>query len=369
MATVTRVGKRFNQVFSNGTHVPLTLDLDQGDKLVVFSDNHRGTGDGADDFRLCEASYLAALRHFADSGHRVVLLGDIEELWEVGPANSAKIFALYPEIYDLERELNQQGRLVRVVGNHDFYWWRKPGRLEKAIGPTQVVESVLVDVSSAGGHLGSLFLLHGHQGDFWSEDLRDAGEKVVHEVWANLQRATDVRSSVWEGEVFDLRGHRDRSVYYDWAVTRERTVTVTGHTHKGILPDPGNPSETRYAQRLAAKLAARAKASSLSHEGRAAFRHLAKVWRERCNRAMQPGGGGFRSAIVNSGCCCYDTGTVTALEVSGDEVALSTWTGGSAPAIRRSRPLAPLFAELSAPAGLNFTTASVVDNESLGAVG
>jgi len=369
MATVTKVGKRFNEVFTQHTPLTLTLDFDQGDKLVIFSDCHRGVGDDADDFQACEASYLAALKHFAKAGHRVLLLGDIEELWEVGRSSWKKIFQRYPAIYALEKELNEQGRLVRMFGNHDYYWRKNHALLDAVLGPVTMVESVLVDVRLGGASLGGLFLLHGHQGDFWSEDMTDLSEKVVREVWATIQRATDVRSTTWEGDVFDLRGHRDRSVYYDWAVTRDRVVTVTGHTHKAILPEADNPSEATYAQRLATKLAARARASSLSHEGRAAFRHLAKVWRDRSARALQSGGGGFRSAVMNSGCCCYDNGRVTALEFASGDVTLSAWADGKKPVAQGSRPLPALFGELSAPSALNFNSAHVVEDESLGAVG
>ena len=34
------------------------LDIER-DRLVVFSDHHKGQRDGADDFAICEPSYLA----------------------------------------------------------------------------------------------------------------------------------------------------------------------------------------------------------------------------------------------------------------------------------------------------------------------
>ncbi|MEP0775081.1 MAG: hypothetical protein HRF46_12040 [Acidobacteriota bacterium] len=368
MPTITKVGQRFAQVFAGSQHHRMTVDFDQNGRLVVFSDCHRGICDQADDFQRCRGSYYSALKHYADNNFQVILLGDIEELWEIKGRKRAGIFSSYPEIYDLERALNQENRLVRVVGNHDFGWWASPGPLVEVLGPITVHESVLVDVCSNGSRAGQMFLLHGHQGDFWIEDMRTISEPMVRNVWARIQRASDVRSTRWEGDLFELRGARDRSVYYEWAVTQERVVTITGHTHKAVLPESRNLAEERFARRLAAKLSARASSFSSSRDAQSNFSALAKLWRDRITRAeLQEGG--FRSALLNCGCCCFDTGFVTSLEVVDGEVALATWTGGEAPTWRRARPLAPLFAELCAALPLNFASATAIDDENLGAVG
>ena len=34
------------------------------DKFIIFSDQHKGAKNGADDFMLCEPNYLAALDHY-----------------------------------------------------------------------------------------------------------------------------------------------------------------------------------------------------------------------------------------------------------------------------------------------------------------
>lgn len=77
----------------------------------------------------------------------------------------------------------------------------------------------------------------------------------------------------------------------------------------------------------------------------------------------------YRSALLNCGCCCFDTGFVTALEVVDGEVALATWTGGNAPRWRRARPLAPLFAELGVALPFDFGSATAPEDENLGTVG
>src|SRR5689334_1906613 len=38
------------------------------DKVIVFSDQHKGAKDGADDFMFCEPNYLAALDYYDENG-------------------------------------------------------------------------------------------------------------------------------------------------------------------------------------------------------------------------------------------------------------------------------------------------------------
>src|SRR4029078_1358031 len=52
------------------------------DKFIIFSDQHKGAKNGADDFMICEPNYLAALDYYYDKGYLLIALGDCEELWE-----------------------------------------------------------------------------------------------------------------------------------------------------------------------------------------------------------------------------------------------------------------------------------------------
>src|SRR5512145_1724684 len=57
------------------------LDSRSG-KLVIFSDHHKGNRDGADDFRVCERAYNAALAYYDRLKYTLIVMGDVEELWE-----------------------------------------------------------------------------------------------------------------------------------------------------------------------------------------------------------------------------------------------------------------------------------------------
>ena len=77
------------------------------ERIVIFSDHHRGTGDAADDFRRCEHAYTAALGYYLEAGYRLFLLGDVEELWE---ERAGPVIDHYRAVIELEAEFTTRGR-------------------------------------------------------------------------------------------------------------------------------------------------------------------------------------------------------------------------------------------------------------------
>src|ERR1044072_1515455 len=59
--------------------INLPFDLATG-KFIIFSDEHKGARDLADDFRLAEKNYLSALDYYYKNGFYFINLGDCEEL-------------------------------------------------------------------------------------------------------------------------------------------------------------------------------------------------------------------------------------------------------------------------------------------------
>lgn len=68
-----------NEEKRKGLVIP--FDIATG-KFIIFSDMHKGTRSGADDFLVCEPAYLAALDYYQTNGFHFIALGDCEELWE-----------------------------------------------------------------------------------------------------------------------------------------------------------------------------------------------------------------------------------------------------------------------------------------------
>ena len=82
-----RIFKALSKLYRNiirdpgkkGLIIPFEL---QNGRFIIFSDQHKGARDGADDFAIAEPNYLAALDHYNNNNFTFISLGDNEELWE-----------------------------------------------------------------------------------------------------------------------------------------------------------------------------------------------------------------------------------------------------------------------------------------------
>ena len=60
-------------------------------RFIIFSDQHKGARDAADDFMLAEKNYMAALDYYYNNQFHFINLGDCEELWENTPDDVMKM--------------------------------------------------------------------------------------------------------------------------------------------------------------------------------------------------------------------------------------------------------------------------------------
>ncbi len=256
-------------------------------KLIVLSDQHKGTRDGADDFQRCERAYNAALAHYLEHGHRLFALGDVEELWECDPE---EVIASYARTLELEAEFHRSGRYERFWGNHDDLW-REPGQVAKHLQGRfeglAVRETLRVRVMRGAELLGELFFAHGHQGTLDADRFGWISRLFVRHVWRPLQRKLGMASTAPSVD-WRLRGDHDTAMY-EWARDHPaRVVLVAGHTHRPVF---GASAPSPELEESAADL-----------EGR-----LAKLRDRRCGlrrdrgaRARDSSGGGRRSSGSSS---------------------------------------------------------------------
>lgn len=133
--------------------------------IIIFSDQHKGSRDGSDDFMQAEPNYLAALSYYYDKGFTFVNLGDCEELWENPPSvvlekNRAALLE--------ESRFLQQDRYYRIFGNHDLEWAYaipKDQFLKPLFGKKLKIYEGLILRIPYNGNSFDIFLTHGHQGD------------------------------------------------------------------------------------------------------------------------------------------------------------------------------------------------------------
>jgi UDP-2,3-diacylglucosamine pyrophosphatase LpxH len=309
---------------------PERFDLDTG-KLVIFSDHHRGGRDGADDFQRCERAYRSALAYYLEAGHTLVLLGDIEELWECKLPTPLKN---YPEVLALERDFAKASRLRRFYGNHDLVWSR-PNVVDKFLagpmgGNVKVREAVRLDLRDGDGSFGEIFLTHGHQGTPDSDLWAPVAMIPVRHVWPRLQRSVKFASTS-PARDYKLRGQHDAAMY-EWAKRRSEgghpVVLITGHTHKPVFRRrlasgdvPGDEPVPTVDEARGALDAARRKGqpAGVLSKLRAMLEFVStKDYGAPAIELSRP-------CYFNTGCCSFGDGDVTGIEIEGGEIRLVRW--------------------------------------------
>jgi UDP-2,3-diacylglucosamine pyrophosphatase LpxH len=176
-------------------------------KWIIFSDLHKGQGDGADDFKVCKPVYHAALGYYLAAGYTLILLGDVEELWESFPR---KVFKEYQDTFELEKKftnVNGQKRYLRIWGNHDDIWrWKSKIKKygKKLMGESkELYEGKKFKITHKGKEI-VIFLAHGHQGTLESDRFRWLSRFLVKVFWRNFQRITR-KPSTTSAKDFKLR--------------------------------------------------------------------------------------------------------------------------------------------------------------------
>jgi UDP-2,3-diacylglucosamine pyrophosphatase LpxH len=294
-----------------------TVPLDEL-RLIVMSDQHRGTRDGADDFWRSERAYSAALGHYFEKDYRLVVLGDGEELWECRPQ---RVVAEYREVLSMEARFHADSRYERVWGNHDDDW-RKPRLVDKYLRPVferhlAVREGLKLNLTDHGEPLGTLLFVHGHQGT-WDSEIFSVYARPLVRVFGFLQR---LFKKPWNTPATDwkLRARHDTAMF-EWARDHatSHTVLITGHTHRPVFWNsrPEVPTEDRL-RRLREDLAA-----AHSADARAAI-HAELLYLEAERRYLV----GLPRKIdppcyFNTGCCSFSDGDVTGLQMSNREIRL-----------------------------------------------
>ncbi|MBM3416416.1 MAG: metallophosphoesterase [Bacteroidetes bacterium] len=305
-------------------------------KFIIFSDQHKGRRNGADDFMLAEPNYLSALQHYYEQDFYFINLGDSEELWEnslrqVKKKNKAN--------FEAEKKFLGHNRYIKVFGNHDLFWDNDPlawWHLKNIYGEkVKVYEGVvlLTEVPPTNSRLTNsrltIFLTHGHQGDA-SSDGNWFSKFFVAKIWAPLQAFLRINPNTpaYDAEKKTWHNH----IMYEWSAEQQNTLLVTGHTHQPVF------ASLTHLERLYKKyqLAEAANDDVKKKELKAEIQK-----REKEFSAVSVDYLTMKPTYFNSGCCCFSDGDITGIEIAGGCIRLVKWT------MREGKPVRMLLEEIS----------------------
>lgn len=294
--------------------IVIEVDKAHVKKYIVFSDQHKGIKDGADDFRNAEPVYLAALDYYFKENYFYINLGDSEELWE------NKIFNVRLKNklnFEKEKLFIDSQRHVKIFGNHDVFWKNDPLSMvfQKLIyGVTfKIYEGLILKLHVQGKPL-NFFLTHGHQGDGMSDGNWFSAWFIAN-VWAPLQSFLDVNSNT-PSNSSDLKT-KHNSMMYDWSALQNNIVLITGHTHQPVF------NSLTHLERLYLRLYVAKQKNNVGE--------IKSIEDELINRKIEYPTADvdfskIKNCYFNTGCCCFSDGDITGMEIDETHIRLIKWS-------------------------------------------
>lgn len=261
----------------------LTSDL-LAAKYIVFSDQHKGDRSSADDFASNEANYIAALEYYNQNQFNFINLGDSEELWKF---TSDKVLPAYKNVLEKEAAFHPD-RFHKTFGNHDLIWKNIADvflllRNYFAM-PLKVYEGIVLKIKMSTSEL-KIFFTHGHQGDTMSDNNALSTWIVAH-LWLPLQRYLEIKINT-PSKDYSMR-NKHNIMMSEWSSGKKNLLLVTGHTHAPVF------ASGKYLDHPSNNIPGKEKET-------------------------------VKPTYFNSGCCCFDDGDITGIEIEGGVIRLIKW--------------------------------------------
>ncbi|TVZ56209.1 calcineurin-like phosphoesterase family protein [Lutibacter sp. Hel_I_33_5] len=231
---------RISKAFKEAKKLPLNKDS----KYILFSDCHRGDNSFADDFARNRNVYKYAFNHYFDEGFTYIELGDGDELWE--NSDFKNIFRANKYIYLLLKKFHDDNRLHFIWGNHDMDY-KDPKYIKKNLHyyydeVSETDKELLINASFSEAILlenqetkKSIFLLHGHQADWFNYTFWKLSRFLVRVLWKPLQ-ILGISDPTSPAQNFKGLIKVEKRIE-DWIKANNNQMVVIGHTHRPRFPD------------------------------------------------------------------------------------------------------------------------------------
>jgi predicted phosphodiesterase len=280
--------------------------------FIIFSDQHKGTKGGSDIFALAENNYLAALQYYNQNKFTYINLGDGEELWQNTVSRVKRKNKLS---FAQERLFVDRDAFIKIFGNHDLYWDNDPlapVMLERIYGKNVKIHEGAILQTSVNGKLISIFLTHGHQGDLQS-DGNWLSKWFIANIWGPVEMYLSLNLNT--PSVDDHLKTLHNTMMYQWSAQQKDTLLITGHTHQAVFESLTH-LERLYRQLDNAKELQDAELVKSLEQ---------RISKSVANGAIAPTFFGYKPTYFNSGCCCFDDGDITGIEISDGLIRLIKW--------------------------------------------
>jgi len=312
-----RVDEALTTLYKNVTTNPGDKGLvvpfnPEKDKFIILSDQHKGARDGADIFAKAEGNYIAALDYYEHHKFFYINLGDSEELWE-------NLFITIKKhnktTFEKEKLFLKRKAFIKIFGNHDLYWDNDPLaplNLRQIYGEkVKIYEGVILETKIKGRKL-CIYMTHGHQGDLQS-DGNWFSKWFVSDIWAPFQAYLRINPNT-PANNDQLKTDHNRMMY-QWSAKRSNTLLITGHTHQPVFKSLTHLEKLYDELELEKKNGNKAAAADLEKQ----------ITRRHSKGDKVPNFTAYKPTYFNSGCCCFDDGDITGIEIADGCIRLIKW--------------------------------------------
>jgi len=290
----------------------LLIPITAAQRFIIFSDQHKGVKDGSDIFMLAEKNYLAALDYYEQQGYCYINLGDSEELWENSLTPVLKKNGL---TFEAEKRFLKKQGFIKIFGNHDLFWDNDPLAplsLKETYGEQlKVYEGCILQTVINNQQL-NIFMTHGHQGDLQS-DGNWFSKWFISNIWAPLQAYLQININTPANNDHLKTVHN--SIMSDWSGQQKNTLLITGHTHQPVFKSLTH-LESLYKQLSIAKAA---------NDTAGISRLEQQINLRKIKGDAEPDFTSYQPFYFNSGCCCFDDGDITGIEIAEGQIRLVRW--------------------------------------------
>jgi UDP-2,3-diacylglucosamine pyrophosphatase LpxH len=284
--------------------------LDDSGRIVVFSDLHLGNGGPTDDFADNARLFEQVVRdHYLSEGYTLILNGDIEELQRF---RLKDILSKWSRVYALFDAFKQDGRLYRLVGNHDM------ALLDRSDHGFEVHHALRFAYRGQ-----TIFVFHGHQTSIRFERFNGL-------VGLGLRWFADpLRVTNYSVAHDSQKRFRAEQRVYEFA-SANALMAIIGHTHRPLFESMSKVDTIRFEiERLCRKYprSSPKKQRSIEQKVRSHREELARIRAEDDARASV-------SSLYNASLlipCVFNSGTVigkrgmTCIELCDGAITLAHW--------------------------------------------
>ena len=235
--------KRLTAIFNRAVRIPFS----DKDKLVFFSDVHRGNNSWADEFARNEIIYTYALQYYYKEGFTYIEVGDGDELLKFKYIEPIRI--AHEQVYRILQKFHSQKRLHYIFGNHDDEY-RKPElvhwKLNQILNPVTEEREILFDDFQAHEALVmehresgmTFFVVHGHQADDLFHRMIWLNRVLIRAFWRplqllGLQDPGSVSQNIYKRQKVE-------EALIRWVGEHQQPM-IAGHTHKEQFPKKDKP--------------------------------------------------------------------------------------------------------------------------------